>query len=152
VTSRFSWTPPPQKRSCNRAEFLEPHGQRTGHRSSSYHGCPLGLTTRGSRASLNDMTAKPIEPGAYVLATKYGDGDPQDQWCVGFYKETYDHFGKPRHIVVDDLGQSFRANGFRRVKRISFERGRWILANLKMIQISPHSVWHFARCSMKTNL
>lgn len=96
---------------------------------------------------MNDKTPK---PGDYVLATKYNDGDPGDQFCVGFYKEAYKQCGfEPRHIVVDAEGNPFRANGFRRVKKISAERGAWIVKNLKEISQSRFSVWHFARCSMK---
>lgn len=88
--------------------------------------------------------------GDYVLASKYHDGDPQDHWCVGFYKEPYLHCGyDQRHIVVDANGQPFRANGFRRVKKISKERGDWMLQNARLIETSGMSVWHFARCSMK---
>ncbi len=88
--------------------------------------------------------------GDYVLASKYRDGDPQDHWCIGFYKEPYLHCGyDQRHIIVDANGQPFRANGFRRVKKISKERGSWMLKNARIIETSGMSVWHFARCSMK---
>lgn len=88
--------------------------------------------------------------GEYVLASKYRDGDPQDHWCVGVYKEAYLHCGTDqRHIVVDGNGQPFRANGFRRVKKISKEHGAWMLKNARIIETSGMSVWHFARCSMK---
>lgn len=84
-----------------------------------------------------------FKKGDYVLATKWSDGDPQDQWCVGFYKEKYDHFGEARHIVTDNNGKSFRANGFRRVEPISKERGEIIVNNLKAIDAFPHSMWCF---------
>lgn len=91
-----------------------------------------------------------VMPGDYVLASKYSDGDPQDHWCVGFYKEVYLHCGiDQRHIVVDGNGQSFRGNGFCRVKKISNERGAWMLEHAKEIETSGMSVWHFARCSIK---
>lgn len=61
--------------------------------------------------------------GDYVVATKYADGDPGDHFCVGYYQGWYDHFGQPRHLVVDGSGKSFRANGFRRVAKVSSERG-----------------------------
>ncbi len=88
--------------------------------------------------------------GDYVLATKYGDGDPQDHWCVGFYAgltnpEKYD---PPRYDVVDGEGKNFRGNGFRRIKKITPERGAWMLKHAKDIELSGRSVWHFARCSM----
>lgn len=91
---------------------------------------------------------KALVKGDYVLATKYRDGDPQDHWCVGYFKETYDHFGQQRHIIVDKEGAPFRANGFRRAKKISTERGNWIVKNMKKIEMSSFSVWHYARCKM----
>ena len=90
------------------------------------------------------------EVGDYVLATKYGDGDPQDHWCIGFYDGLtnamkYDH---PRYDVLDGDGKNFRGNGFRRIKKITHERGSWMLNHAKEIELSGKSVWHFARCSM----
>jgi hypothetical protein len=81
--------------------------------------------------------------GDYVLATKYGDGDPQDHWCVGFYAgltnpEKYD---PPRHDVVDCEGKNFRGNGFRRIKKITPEQGTWMLKHAKDIELSGQSVW-----------
>ena len=96
-------------------------------------------------------TSTRLTAGDYVLATKYRDGDPLDHWCVGFYKEAYLHCETDqRHIVVDNNGKSFRGNGFRRVKKISKERGTWILAHANEIETSGMSVWHFARCSIKS--
>lgn len=87
-----------------------------------------------------------IAPGDYVLATKYKDGDPNDHWCLGFYQEAYLHCGyDQRHIVVDENGYPFRANGFRRVKKVSRSRGEWLLKNTSLIQSSGMSVWHFVR-------
>lgn len=92
---------------------------------------------------------KTLREGDYVLATKWHDGDSQDSWCVGFYKETYNHFGNPRHIVVDAEGNPFRANGFKRVKHISKTRGAWIIKHKKEIEQSGRSLRYFARCPMK---
>lgn len=50
-------------------------------------------------------------PGDYVLATKYSDGDPGDQWCVGFYHSQLEYPKSPRHQVVNDEGVQFRGNG-----------------------------------------
>jgi len=86
-----------------------------------------------------------MERGDYVLATKYQDGDPGDQWCVGFY----DRLCKDRHIVVDSNGRPFRANGFRRVAKISAERGKFILDNKDFIQQNIRSLWWWKRCSME---
>jgi len=112
------------------------------------------MKTKNSLAKLKAPTGvrsmRLLGHGDYVLATKYSDGDPLDGWCVGFYKEPYLHCGyDQRHIVVDNDGNSFRANGFRRVKKISKERGEWIIKNQKIIETSGFSMWHFARCSMK---
>lgn len=85
--------------------------------------------------------------GDYVLATKYNDGDPNDHWCVGFLRSEmdYDPF---RCDVVDGSGQSFRGNGFRRIKCISAERGAWLLANAKDIEHSTRSLWFWVRQKM----
>ena len=87
--------------------------------------------------------------GDYVLAAKYSDGDPQDHWCIGFYKYHYTNSAHVKlHIVADANGKSFRANGFRRVEKISKERGAWMLQNARAIESSGRSVWHFAACEM----
>jgi hypothetical protein len=86
-----------------------------------------------------------LKKGDYVLATKWGDGDPQDHWCVGFFSHM---LRDDRYIVVDDKGVPFRASGFRRVKRISPRRGKWLLNNAKWIELSNKSVWEWARASM----
>jgi len=91
---------------------------------------------------------KPIARGEYVLATKYSDGDSRDHWAVGFY----DHAKGDRHFVIDGAGNQLRANGFRRVGRITPEKGAWLLENSKSIVASGRSVWGFARrvaCSGK---
>lgn len=87
--------------------------------------------------------------GDYVLATKYSDGDPQDHWAIGFFAGiTAPHYDPPRYDVVDGEGNHFRGNGFRRVKKISKERGEWMLKHAREIELSGRSVWHFARCKM----
>lgn len=88
-----------------------------------------------------------LKTGDYVLATKYQDGDPRDHWCVGFYNGQTEH-ATPRHGIVDSSGKLFRGNGFRRVKRISPERGAWMLKHAEDIELSGKSVWRFARCKM----
>lgn len=92
--------------------------------------------------------------GDYVLATKYNDGGAQDHWCVGFYAgftnpEKYD---PPRYDVVDNEGNNFRGNGFRRVEVITPERGAWILKHTRDIELSDRSLWYFARCPMEPAL
>ncbi len=82
--------------------------------------------------------------GDYILATKWSDGDPGDHWAVGFF----DHMLGERFIVVDSEGQPFRANGFRKVKKISTDRGAWVLAHAKEIELSGRSVWGWLRRPM----
>jgi len=90
-----------------------------------------------------------MEKGDYVLATKYSDGDPGDHWCVGFYDRVLDNVGGvERHMVTDDKGNQFRGNGFRRVAKISAERGAYLLENAKTIDIGSRSVWWWKRTRM----
>lgn len=79
--------------------------------------------------------SKKLETGDYVLATKYGDGDPQDEWAVGFFSGTLPKAGGDRFLVSNGEGILFRANGFRRVKKISAKRGRWILDHKHAIDV-----------------
>lgn len=85
--------------------------------------------------------------GDYVLATKHRDGDPQDHWAVGFYDREQDG----RHYVVDGNGQQMRGNGFRRVAKISAERGAWLLRNARDIELSGRNVWGWKRAPMSPN-
>lgn len=87
--------------------------------------------------------------GDYVLATKYSDGDPQDHWCVGFYSHM---LREDRYIIVDNRDIPFRANGFRRAKRISQERGKWLLDRVSEIEMSGRSVWGWLRVPMRTSM
>jgi len=92
-------------------------------------------------------TTQQVAVGDYVLATKYRDGDPQDHWAIGFYAGPMD-YNPPRHDVVDGEGNRFRGNGFRRIKKITPERGAWMLGHTRDIELSGKSVWYFARCPM----
>lgn len=90
-----------------------------------------------------------VQPGDYVLATKYQDGDPRDHWVVGFYTGlTGLHYNPPRFDVVNDQGEPFRNNGFRCIAGISKERGQWLLDHSKEIAASGKSVWEFVDCPM----
>lgn len=84
-----------------------------------------------------------MNEGDYVVATKYRDGDPGDHFCVGFYAGPYDHYGETRHLVVDQNGNQFRANGFRRCESISFDRGKHIVSHMPLIERyrNSYSVW-----------
>jgi hypothetical protein len=90
-----------------------------------------------------------LNAGDYVLATKWHDGDPQDQWCVGFYDATLEKSGGDRYMVVDAEGNQFSGNGFRRVKKISADRGSWILQHKKEIESSGLSLWGWVRLPMR---
>ncbi len=94
-------------------------------------------------------TAPPVglTKGDYVLATKYRDGDPCDQFCVGFYDSSFSDGIGSRHMVVDSEGKQFRGNGFRRVARLSHRRGTWIVGHLALIEAhrDRFSVWHWYR-------
>lgn len=79
------------------------------------------------------LTGERITKGEYVLATKWGDGDPGDHWGVGFY----DRFENGRHYVVDGSGQQIRGGGFRRAGRITMEVGIWLLSAAKSLEASP---------------
>lgn len=92
--------------------------------------------------------------GTLVLATKWSDGDPRDQFCTGYYNGSFNK-GSPeipfiRHLVVDEEGKDFRHNGFRRVARISEKRAAWIWRNIEMIEAHQrYKVWHWFRAPWK---
>lgn len=82
-----------------------------------------------------------IAPGDYVLATKYHDGGPRDHFVVGFFSRML----CDRFIVVDDKGVPFRANGFRRAKKISGECGAFLVTRMRDIESGSWSVWGIQR-------
>ena len=87
-----------------------------------------------------DRQVRPAVAGDYVLATKYGDGDPGDGWALGFYAGQMAEYKylPARHDVVDSDGNSIRGNGFRRVARIRKDVGRWLLTvAAKPLEQSP---------------
>lgn len=83
--------------------------------------------------------------GDYVLATKYKDGDPYDHWCIGFFDSILEKVTGDRYIIVDERGNNFRGNGFRRAEKISFERGKFILDNKINIENNNKSLWWWKR-------
>lgn len=87
---------------------------------------------------------KNLKPGTYVLATKWHDGHPCDQWAVGFFHEVLGE----RYMVVDANGLQLRYNGFRRVKAISRRRGAWLLAHAQEISAHTRSLWGWLRAPM----
>lgn len=91
---------------------------------------PAAPQAEPKREPLSD---EQVTKGEYVLATKFGDGDPGDHWGVGFY----DRFANGRHYVVDSAGKQIRGNGFRRVGRITVDVGRWFLSAGRSLEASP---------------
>lgn len=89
-----------------------------------------------------------LAPGDYVLATKYCDGDPGDQWSIGFFTGMLPKESGDRYMVADAEGKQFRGNGFRRAKKISNERGRWLLEHKEDIASGTRSLWGWVRASM----
>lgn len=84
-----------------------------------------------------DVTVMPAV-GDYVLATKYNDGDPGDNWALGFYAGQMPEYTPPRYDVVDSSGKSIRGNGFRKVARLRKDVGRWLLTvAAKQLELSP---------------
>ena len=84
------------------------------------------------------------EPGDYVLATKYGDGDPCDHFFVGFVSG-YPHHG--RYLCVDNGGNNQRANGFRRVEKLTADEGQQLVEMMPAIgdRRGPSLWWHLSQ-------
>ena len=81
-----------------------------------------------------------LNKGDYVLATKYSDGSPKDQWVVGFYDGTTGH-NPVRHEVTDEYGCLMRGNGFRRCEKIDMSVGEYLLDNVSSIERGNISLW-----------
>lgn len=86
-----------------------------------------------------------LRHGDYVLATKYDDGDPRDQFAIGWYGGTLPE--RPdRHMVFDDEGKPFRWNGFRRCERVSVRVGNALVRAAPVIgDKQGYSVWYWRR-------
>lgn len=76
-------------------------------------------------AEFDRVDAEP-SVGDYVLATKYSDGDPGDNWALGWYAGL-DRPESGRHMVHDNDGGNIRPNGFLRAAPIRADVGRWLL-------------------------
>jgi len=83
-----------------------------------------------------------FKKGDYVIATKYSDGDPKDHFCVGFFESMTWH---NRYNIIDDAGQLFRHNGFRKAQKISREVGAKIVSHIKEIELGDISVWDWVK-------
>lgn len=89
-----------------------------------------------------NATTRKLKPGDYVLATKWGNGDPCDNFCVGYVAG----FGEDRILIADDNGNLFRPNGFRRARKITSEQGAQLLALFPEIADKPGpSIWAHLR-------
>jgi len=76
--------------------------------------------------------------GDYVLATKYDDGD---HCFVGFVSGyAWNH----RYLIADNDGNSQRANGFRRIEKLTEEEGLQLVAMMPFIvNRQGPSVWWY---------
>ena len=86
-----------------------------------------------------------MQKGDYVLATKYSDGDPGDQWAVGFFDRTE----LDRYYVTDESGKQFRGNGFRNVQKITKEEGDYLLKHKEEIESSDKSLWYHLKAAQE---
>jgi len=67
--------------------------------------------------------------GSYCFATKYGDRDPHDPWCIGFVKEIRIDNRGTWYILSDGEGNILgRANGFKHCMEITPEQGTLIIS------------------------
>ena len=83
-----------------------------------------------------------MDKGTYVLATKYRDGDPCDQFCVGFFARMLGD----RYLVEDGDGVLFRASGFRRCEKIQKRTGDILTKSFPVIgDRQGPSLWHWRR-------
>lgn len=87
--------------------------------------------------------------GDYVLGTKYADGDSGDPWAIGFLSAVHCTPIGQRYIVSHADGTPIRPGGYRHVRRISFERGKWLLENSRMIEESGRCLGFWLRWPMK---
>lgn len=79
-----------------------------------------------------------IKVGDYVLATKYSDGDPADNWAVGYVNEIKNRGNDRGYFVGNNETHSFRVGGYwGGCIRISGEVGGWLLQHSKLFESSP---------------
>ena len=86
------------------------------------------------------------DAGAYVLATKWSDGDPRDGFAVGLLTHVYFPEHQCRYVVSFQQGQHLVVHCFRRCERISRRVGCAIVAAMPYISdCSGRSVWYWRR-------
>ena len=85
--------------------------------------------------------------GQYVMASKYKDGDPYDGFAVGIFNGMLEKCTcEKRYMVINNSGENFRRNGFRRCQPITHDEGVYICDNEELIRsASPKSVWAWLR-------
>ena len=94
------------------------------------------------------FTKTRCKKGDYVLAPKYSDGNCADHWAVGFYNGLLiddPEERNNRHMVVDNEGNNFRGNGFRKVGLISDEEGKALLRHAKELEAARIRLWPLLR-------
>lgn len=93
---------------------------------------------------------KPRTPsiGDYVLGTRWSDGDPGDPWAVGFLTAVHCTPLGQRFIVSHADGTPIRPAGYKHVRRLSFERGKWLLDNSRIIEDSGRKLGFWLRYPM----
>lgn len=94
------------------------------------------------------MKNNSLSKGDYVVATKWQDADPNDHWCVGFYDRMLPKKSGDRYMIHDSQGHQFRQNGFRWAKKISKNRGEFLLNMREEIENSKHSIKWWLRKPM----
>jgi hypothetical protein len=88
-----------------------------------------------------------VNIGDYVLATKYEDGDPGDQWAVGWFtgmlpKGSMEDTKHWRFMVADQNGNQYRGNGFRRCEPISHDEGVYICQHQPAIDATVSQLFY----------
>ncbi len=86
---------------------------------------------------IEGQAPKDLNPGDYVLATKWGDGEAWDHWAVGYFTG----MSGERYLIRDAQGNNLRANGFRRAAIITPEIGAYLLENAKELEQIGTNLW-----------
>jgi|APSaa5957512576_1039674.scaffolds.fasta_scaffold30810_3 hypothetical protein len=99
-----------------------------------------------------------IPLGSYVLATRWCDGDRRDPWGIGWYLGLHEPL-RPNYPITYRVADSdgrphggYQLTEYARIKKISKERGEWILSHKKEIEWGDRSLWWWVRYSMKKSL
>ena len=92
-----------------------------------------------------------LKMGDYVLATKYHDGSPLDNFAIGFYSGIVPL--TKRYLVIDEDGKYLRRSGFRRVEKITESEGQQLLSLFPDIS-DKHgpTLWSYLKRIRKQNM